>query len=224
LAVKDDLQFAQDNETKAREASDKAAGAVRTARAARDALIGDAASGKPVNAADVRPAEEATRSAEIDAEIAARVASTALRLRHEAEIQNWHAEAAMLDERIQDGEAAVVAAGASVDAAFAELQRAVDFFNTAGINLWSAREAASHFNGNVEVRKSHNPVLAAGGPVTNPVARGSSKVWNFARVEAMVYNHGSIREFRGHQGLLAAREAASLRRPDLLKTQISETI
>jgi len=210
------LAAAQGNENKAREASEKAAQAVRVARAARDALIGDAAAGDGVKAQDVRAAEETTRAAEIDGEIAAKVHAAALRLRHEAEIACWHAEASDLDKKIEDAETARVEAGKAVDAAFVELKKAVDRFNATGMDLSNARAAAGHFNGSAEVRKSRNAVLAAAERDAAPVARKNYKAGEITEIEAMVYNRGAMAEFRGHVGSVAAREAATLRRPELI--------
>jgi hypothetical protein len=226
-ALQQALAAAQANENRARESAEKAAGAVRSAQAARDALIGDAAAGKPVKAENVRAAEEATRAAEIDAEIAARVHSTALRLRHEAEIVHWHDEAAALDAKIHDAETARVRAGAKVDAAFIELKKAVDEFNVTGTDLWNAIAAAGAFNGGANFRKSRNSVLAAAEPGAAPAGHGNYGNYrgvNLNPIEAMVYNYGAPADFRGHVGSVAAREAATFRRPDLINSQPSKTI
>ena len=111
------LNAAMANEARAKETSDKAAGAVRTAKAARDALIETAASGKAVKAEDVRAAEERTRAAEIDAEIAAQIHSTAITQREKAQVARWHDEAAALQAAIDAATDARMSAGAAVDEA-----------------------------------------------------------------------------------------------------------
>jgi len=169
------LAAAVTNENAAQAASEKAGQAVRAAQAARDSLIGDAAAGKAVKAQDVRAAEEAARAAEIDAEIAARVHSTAITLREHAQIASWDSEAAELQSEALAAADARIAAATVVDEAFSALRRAIDGHKAAGARLRAAQIAASVFNSNRDVRRVNNAALRARiaieGP-NDPVVRG----------------------------------------------------
>jgi hypothetical protein len=173
------LAVAHTNEAAAHEASTKAAAAVRAALAARDALINDAGAGKPVQAQDVRAAEEAARAAEIDAEIAARVHSAALMLREKAQVVRWHDEAAEVQAAMDAAAHARTKAGADVDQAIGTVRGLLELHQAASNHLRATVFKATNFNRDREARRANNTALrnhiAIAGP-DDPLVRGLPNV------------------------------------------------
>jgi hypothetical protein len=165
------LSAAFDNETKAREVAERQAATVRAAKAAKDALIDSAASGKPVKAEDVRSAEETTRTAEADAAIAQSIHAGATRKRHEAQNVQWHDDAAALSEAAESALVERIAAGRAVDDAKAALEAAIVKFHETGTVFENARRAVAFFNGDAPARLAMNPVLAAAPQGSAPHAK-----------------------------------------------------
>ena len=155
------LTKAVDNEMKASTAHDAAVTALRTAQAAKSALIASAASGAAVKREDVRAADEAGRSAEIDAALAEQVHAGATKLRHLAQIDAWHGEAADLRAAIDAAGASLIGTAKEVDRAIEALSAAVDRRNAKAGDYNLALQAAVIFNDGRERRQAMNPVLAA---------------------------------------------------------------
>lgn len=191
------LAKAIENEASAKASFDSATAAIRTAQAARDALIADAASGKAVRAQDIRAAEERTRQAEIDSEIAAQIHSTAITLREKAQIARWHEEAAELQTAIDTATDARMSAGAAVDEAMNAVRALLEAHKDAGVRFWDSIIAAKHFNGNREARRKTNATMrtriAIEGPA-DPFVHNVPKVQP-AALGAFLYPAGGPGEF-----------------------------
>ncbi len=195
--TKSALATAQQNETNAREAFNSANAALCTAQGAREAMITDAAAGKPIPAQSIRQAEEATRRAEIDAEVAGRVLAAAFGLREKAQIDAWQDEAAELQGAIDSAIEARLAAGAAVDEQMAAVRNLLEKHKLAGNELRATLAAANLFNGQREARRATNAVLRARIATEgfdDPVIRRLPKLLP-AELKAFLYPAGGWSEF-----------------------------
>jgi len=187
--TKSALTTAIENQRKAQESSNAAAAAVRVAQAARDGLIADAAAGKPVKAQDVREAEEKTRSAEIEAEIARNIHAKSVELRHEAQVAAWHDEARALKAAYDIAVTAREEAYAAVLEGKSKLQALVRVHNDAVSAVRDALDQARIFNGDRPAKRITNPILAANlqdAPYVAGIFEGGPNVSPGKRLEVLI--------------------------------------
>jgi translation initiation factor 2 gamma subunit (eIF-2gamma) len=90
------LQDAIDNEAKQKAAHDAKLAVLAEAIAKKESTIASAAGGAVVRADDLLKLETAARTAEAGVAISGSILAGATRLRHQAEIDLWHEEAATL--------------------------------------------------------------------------------------------------------------------------------
>lgn len=187
------LQDARANEASALVAHNQKKTARDIAKRTKDALISSAAAGVTVQPDDVMGAEMAVQRSKVECSISEQVHAGAQKLRHAAEIEYWHQQAATLQGDVAAAIDRRIAAAYAIDSAVKTLESALRDFHEQGESLLTAVQRASNFNADAEARTKTNPVLAKMESPTRPAVRGSYRA-NIRKLRFSISEAGTFQD------------------------------